>query len=83
MSLESKINNIPLLRWLAQRTKEFRDKKKLTQLQCFPKTNVHIGRIEQVKRHISFTTLIKLCEYFKITPIWFFEGFTDFHKNQN
>lgn len=75
VSLDAKENNTDLLRWLAERTKELRVQKDLTQLQCFHETNVHVGRIEQGKRDISFTTLIKLCDYFSITPEEFFEGF--------
>jgi transcriptional regulator with XRE-family HTH domain len=75
VSLDAKEDNTELLSWLATRIKELRVQKHLTQLQCFHETNVHIGRIEQGKRDISFTTLIKLCEYFNITPQEFFEGF--------
>ena len=80
MSLDAKENNTELLAWLAARTKELRLQKGLTQLQSFHETNVHIGWIEQGKRDISFTTLIKLCDYFNITPEEFFKGFNEFPK---
>ncbi len=80
VSLDAKENNTELLAWLAARTKELRLQKGLTQLQCFHETNLHIGRIEQGKRDISFTTLIRLCEYFNITPEEFFKGFNEFPK---
>lgn len=72
--------NAELLSWLAARIKELRVQKDLTQLQCFHETNVHVGRIEQGKRDISFTTLIKLCDYFNITPEEFFDGFKSLPK---
>jgi len=65
--------NKELLLWLAKRIKELRAKRGLTQLQCFHDTNIHIGRIEQGKRDISFTTLYKLCSYFNITLEEFFK----------
>ncbi|WP_417370228.1 helix-turn-helix domain-containing protein [Flavobacterium beibuense] len=80
MSLKTEANNTDLLRWLAKRIKELRVQKNLTQLQCFHDTNVHIGRIEQGKRDISFTTLIKICDCFNITPEEVFKRFDDFPK---
>ncbi len=80
VSLDSKEDNTELLLWLVERTKELRLQKNITQLQCFHETNVHIGRIEQGKRDISFTAFIKLCDYFNITPEEFFKDFKDIPK---
>lgn len=57
-----------LLNLLAKRIKALRSKKGVTQEDALNDTGIHFGRIEQGKRDISFTTLIKICQYFEITP---------------
>jgi len=56
-----------LLLKLANRVKELRMEKGLTQEDAFNDTGIHFGRIEQGKRDISFTTLKKICDYFTIS----------------
>ncbi len=72
--LKNYIDNNVLLSLLAQRIKKVRTQKGLTQLRVFHDTNIHIGRIEQGKRDISFTTLYKLCDYFSISLSEFLKG---------
>ncbi|WP_347923358.1 helix-turn-helix transcriptional regulator [Pontimicrobium sp. SW4] len=58
---------------LAQRVKALRKERKLTQAMCLNDTGINFGRIERGKRDISYSTLIKICEYFEIEPSEFFE----------
>lgn len=71
------------LAWLAKRIKSLRSECGLTQLQFLHETNIHIGRIEQGKRDISFTTLCKICDYFKISLEDFFANERLHKKNHN
>lgn len=50
----------------ASRVKQLRQEKGLTQEDAFNDTGIHFGRIEQGKRDVSLTTLIKIAEYFEI-----------------
>lgn len=56
-----------LLRKLADRVRELREAKGLTQYQCYLDTMIHFGRIEKGERDISFTTLKKLSDFFGLT----------------
>lgn len=56
-----------LLLNLAKKLKEQRRKKKLTQEQVLFDTGIHIARIEQGKRDISYTTLCRLADYFGVS----------------
>lgn len=38
----------------------------VTQEQVYNDTGIHIARIEQGKRDISYTTLVKLAQYFEV-----------------
>ncbi|TSJ42260.1 helix-turn-helix domain-containing protein [Fluviicola chungangensis] len=58
------MNKHELLLTLAKRVKELRNEKGLTQEDVYNDTGIHLGRIEQGKRDISFTTLCKLADYF-------------------
>lgn len=58
--------NRELLLKLAQKLKEQRHKKNVTQEQVLFDTGIHIARIEQGKRDISYTTLCRLADYFGI-----------------
>lgn len=60
-----------ILLGLAMRLKELRKNKSLTQEDVYNDTGVHIARIEQGKRDISYTTLIKLSAYFGVTLDYF------------
>ncbi len=61
---------------LAKRVKKLREEKEVTQQEAYNDTGIHFARIEQGKRDISYTTLNKICKYFKISLQDFFgEGF--------
>lgn len=61
------VNREELLLKLAQKLKEQRQKKNVTQEQVLFDTGIHIARIEQGKRDISYTTLCRLADYFGIS----------------
>jgi transcriptional regulator with XRE-family HTH domain len=52
---------------LAVKVKELRKIKGVTQEQVLNDTGIHIARIEQGKRDISYTTLVKLAKYFDVS----------------
>lgn len=52
---------------LAVKVKELRKLKGVTQEQVLNDTGIHIARIEQGKRDISYTTLVKLATYFDVS----------------
>lgn len=60
------MDNQELLLNLAKRLKELRNQKGVTQEDVYNDTGIHVARIEQGKRDISYTTLCKLAEYFKV-----------------
>jgi len=60
------MNEKEALLLLAQNLKKLRKEKKVTQADVFNDTGIHVARIEQGKRNISFTTLLKLAEYFNV-----------------
>jgi len=66
---------------LASKVKKLRAHKGVTQEMALNDTGIHFGRIEQGKRDISYTTLIKLCKYFDILISEFFDDnfFDDFN----
>ena len=51
---------------LARRIKELRKTKGVTQEQMYNDTGIHVARIEQGQRDISFTTLLKIAKYFEV-----------------
>ena len=53
-----------LLLQLALRLKELRKLKNVTQEEVHNETGIHVARIEQGKRDISYTTLLRLSQYF-------------------
>lgn len=55
-----------LLLNLAQKLKVLRKTKGLSQEQVLFDTGIHIARIEQGKRDISYTTLCRLADYFGV-----------------
>lgn len=71
--------NKEVLLELANRIKKLRHERNLTQAMCYDDTGVNFGRIERGVRDVSFTTLIKICNYFKI-PLSEFIG-TNFDDN--
>ena len=60
------MENNELLLTLANRLKELRKQKNVTQEDVYNDTGIHVARIEQGKRDISFTTLCKLADYFDV-----------------
>ncbi len=58
---------------LAKRVKELRHDKGVSQQNAYNDTGIHFARIEQGKRDVSYYTLVKICAYFKITLIDFFD----------
>lgn len=60
------MDNQELLLNLAKRLKELRKEKNVTQEDVYNDTGIHIARIEQGKRDVSFTTLVRLAEYFGV-----------------
>ena len=58
------MENQELLLTLAKRLKELRKQKGVTQEDVFNDTGIHVARIEQGKRDISYTTLVRLADYF-------------------
>lgn len=57
---------------LAAKVKALREKNGLTQIDCFNDTGIHFGRIEQGKRDVSYTTLLRIAKYFDTDPATFF-----------
>lgn len=53
---------------LAQKVKELRIKKDLSQEQCYELTGINFGRIERGVADIRYTTILNLCEFFEIKP---------------
>ncbi len=60
------MENKEILRNLAKKLKGLRKAKNVTQEQVLNDTGVHIARIEQGNRDISYTTLCKLADYFDV-----------------
>ena len=60
------MDNQEILLTLANRLKELRKQKNVTQEDVYNDTGIHVARIEQGKRDISFTTLCKLADYFGV-----------------
>jgi transcriptional regulator with XRE-family HTH domain len=59
--------NEEILLDLANKLKGLRKIKGVTQEQVYNDTSIHIARKEQGKRDISYTTLVKLAQYFEVT----------------
>jgi transcriptional regulator with XRE-family HTH domain len=60
------MDNNELLLTLAKRLKELRKHKGVTQEDVYNDTGIHVARIEQGKRDISYTTLCRLADYFGV-----------------
>jgi len=71
--MEEEFKKEALLR-LANKVKAVRTGLKITQEQANIDTKIHFGRVEQGKRDISYTTLLKICDYFKMSPEEFMKG---------
>jgi transcriptional regulator with XRE-family HTH domain len=60
------MENKEILRNLASKLKGLRKAKNVTQEQVLNDTGIHIARIEQGNRDVSYTTLCKLADYFEV-----------------
>ena len=58
---------------LAKRVKILRKEKGVSQQNAYNDTRIHFARIEQGKRDVSYTTLIRICRYFNISLQEFFK----------
>lgn len=65
--------NNKYLKKVAQRIKQLRVDRNLTQEAFYNDTGIHIGRIETEKSNLTLATLIEICDYFKISIIEFFQ----------
>lgn len=72
---QQQIKNDILLKKVAIRIKELRQKNNITQEDFYNDTNIHVGRIERGKLNITVSTLDYICKYFGITLQEFFENF--------
>ena len=63
-----------VLKWVAQRLRQLRKERGLTQTAVWEDTGVSMGRIEAGSLNLSLTTIAILCEYFEITFEEFFRG---------
>ena len=61
------MENNELLKNLATKLKGLRKTKNVTQEQVLNDTGIHIARIEQGTRDVSYTTLCKLADYFDVS----------------
>ena len=59
---------------MAARLRELRKERKLSQIDVYIDTDIHIGRIEQGKTNISVSTLLNLCTYYGISLENFFHN---------
>lgn len=64
--------NRNLLLNIAQRIKQLREEKNISQEVFYIDTDIHIARIETGKINITVSTLQAICEYFEISLFDFF-----------
>lgn len=62
-----------LLSEVAQRIKQLREEKGISQEVFYIDTDIHIGRIESGKSNITISTLAAICNYLNITLSDFFK----------
>jgi len=65
--------NKDLLLKIAQRIKQLRDEKNISQDMFYIETDIHIARIETGKLNITISTLQAICDYFEISLLDFFK----------
>jgi transcriptional regulator with XRE-family HTH domain len=56
---------------LAKKVKQLRIEKGVTQEQMYNDTGIHVARIEQGNRDVSYTTLVKIATYFEVSLSYF------------
>lgn len=66
------IDDKQVLLKLAERIKQLRLEKGISQEIAYVDTGINFGRIERAKANIKLITLVKICEYFEIAPTTFF-----------
>ncbi len=66
--------NEVLLKLVAQRLKQIRTERGLTQEDVYFDTDMHVGRIETGKFNISISTLAELCSFYEVSLVEFFAG---------
>ena len=66
------IKNDLLIKEIARQIKELRLSRNLSQEDVYLDTDIHCGRLEQGKNHITVSTLKVLCVYFQISLSDFF-----------
>lgn len=66
--------NEKVLREVAERLRDLRNKRGLSQDTVYIDTDVNVKRIEVGSINISLTTLIILCNYYGVTLEEFFKG---------
>jgi transcriptional regulator with XRE-family HTH domain len=66
--------NKELLLKIAQRIKQLREEKGISQEVFYIDTDIHIARIETGKLNITVSTLQSICDYFEISLMDFFKG---------
>lgn len=67
MSSKIKVVDKKLLAYIAKKSKQVRFEKDISQTDALIGTGIHIGRLEQGKRDISVSTLMKMCKFYKMT----------------
>ena len=66
--------NRDLLLKIAQRIKQLREEKNISQEMFYIDTDIHIARIETGKLNITVSTLQAICEYFEVSLFDFFSA---------
>ena len=69
-------NNEHIQLQLAEKLRQLRKEKGVSQQQVYNDTDIHIGRLETGKMNATINTIYLLCQYFNLTLKEFFaEGF--------
>jgi len=69
------MKNYKLLTFIANRTRQLREEKNISQADILNDTGIHIGRIETGSRNISISTVVAICDYFEVSIGEFFDGY--------
>ncbi len=71
--MQKQYQNTELLQKVIACIKEIRKSKKVTLEVFYFDTGIHLARIEQGKTNITVSTLSKICDYFGISLLDFFQ----------
>ena len=63
-----------LIREIAQKIKQLREERGITQEQFYNDTEIHIARVETAKTNITVSSLKRICEYLGVTLNEFFSS---------